>query len=78
MAPSHDEERRGSATIASLKDAAGGQVDFHAEEPALKSEDSSGEELHVSVYFGDTRRSRCVLHAVVVGLRASPFDIELR
>lgn len=52
MSPSHDEERgerRGSATIASLKDSAGGQVEFHAEEPALKSDQSSGEELHVRI-----------------------------
>jgi hypothetical protein len=46
MALSQDEERRNSATIASLKDAAVGNIEFHNEEKGLRGEESSDEELH--------------------------------
>ena len=46
MAPSQEEERRGSATRATLKDAAAGKIELHNEEKGFQSEESSGEELH--------------------------------
>ena len=46
MAPSHEEERRGSATIATLKDAAAGKIELHDEEKGIHSDESSGEDLH--------------------------------
>ena len=46
MAPSQDEERRNSATIATLKDVAAGNIELHNEEKGLRSEESSNEELH--------------------------------
>ena len=46
MAPSQEEERRNSATIATLKDVAAGNIELHNEEKGLRSEESSDEELH--------------------------------